>query len=455
MQRDPSSLLLVERDGDAIPALLAFLRRHAIDAVWVRDGESAFNALNRQHLHALVFALQAPRIDGLAVLRRARERHPGICAVAIGEAAARELADEAVRLGAADVQIRPVHPDRLLAVIERGLEQQRLVAKLAEMETRFDRRFGLERLDARSREMRRVVEQVRQVAATRAPVLIEGEAGTGKARLAEIIHQNSPRRGERFVRLSCSALPESAIEHELFGAERAATGEDEIWTGRIELATGGTLFLEDVERLPAPVQLRLLRLLQDRVFERIGGVETRPADVRLVAASTLDLEREVAAGRFREDLCARISLVRIRVPALRARREDVPALVATAIREFNREHGRRVTGVTPGVLERLVEFAWPGNVTELRDAIESMVVFAEGRRPIDLSDLPLALRGTRPLEEGAPLAAGMTVEEAERALISATLRHTGFDKGRAAAMLGIGLRTLYRKIGRYGLPERS
>ncbi|MGH7741768.1 MAG: sigma 54-interacting transcriptional regulator, partial [Candidatus Eiseniibacteriota bacterium] len=198
----------------------------------------------------------------------------------------------------------------------------------------------------------------------------------------------------------------------------------------------------------------LLRVLHDRAFERVGGSETRRADIRLIAATTADLETEVRAARFREDLWVRLSLVRVRMPPLAERAEDLPFLVESFIREFNREHSRRVVGVTAGVLERLAAHAWPGNVRELRNTIEGMVVFAAGRRPLELSDLPQALRGDPGATESGAFSAGMTVEEAERALIAATLRHTGYDKTRTAAMLGIGLRTLYRKIRHFGLAER-
>ena len=449
MPHDSATLLLVERDGDATQALIAALTRHDLEVVWVRDEESALNALEREALAAVLFALKAPRIDGLTVLRRALELHPGICALAIADGPESALADEAVMLGAADVQVRPVRIERALAVIRRALAQQQKLAHVAELEAQLDRRHGFERLDARSRAMRRVLEQARQVAPTRASVLIEGPEGAGKSRLAETIHHHSPRRAARFVWMSCAALGEAALERELFGALDGAGGTP----GRIELAAGGTLFLEDIERIPATVQVRLLRVLNDRAFERVGGGETRRADIRLIGATTTDLEAEVRAGRFREDLRVRLALVRVRMPALAERAEDIPFLVESFIREFNREHSRRVTGVTAGVLERLAAYAWPGNVRELRNTIEGMVVFAAGRRPLELSDLPQALRGEPHAGPGA-LTAGMTVEEAERALIAATLRHTGYDKTRTAAMLGIGLRTLYRKIRGYGLPER-
>ncbi|MGH7741528.1 MAG: sigma-54-dependent transcriptional regulator, partial [Candidatus Eiseniibacteriota bacterium] len=257
MPPEPATLLLVERDGDATQALIAALRRHDLEVVWVRDEESAMNALERAPLHAVLFALRAPRIDGLMVLRRALELHPSICAIAISEGPEAALADEAMMLGAADVQVRPVRAERALAVIERALALEHRLARIGELEARLDRRHGFERLDARSRAMRRVIEQARQVAGTRATVLIEGPEGTGKSRLAETIHHQSPRRDARFVWMSCGALAESALERDLFGAEDVAGGGV---PGRLELAAGGTLFLEDIERIPASVQVRLLRV---------------------------------------------------------------------------------------------------------------------------------------------------------------------------------------------------
>jgi DNA-binding NtrC family response regulator len=293
-----------------------------------------------------------------------------------------------------------------------------------------------------------MMEQVRQIASTRATVLLEGEPGAGKGLVAHVLHQASPRKGGRFVTLSCTALDGGVMEEELFGDERPGIAGAPR-RGAIELADGGTLSLEDVGSAPAGVQAKLLRVLQDRAFERVGGTETLRADVRLVASTTRDLAEDVRAGRFREDLFQRLAVVRIAVPPLRERREDIPLLVEGFIREFNREHTRRVTGITRGVLERLALYPWPGNVRELRNAIEGMVVFAEGRRALDLSDLPDHLRELKREGGRLELAVGMTVDEAEKRLITATLQHTGNDKTRAAAMLGIGLRTLYRKLKRY------
>ncbi|HKQ58081.1 MAG TPA: sigma 54-interacting transcriptional regulator, partial [Candidatus Eisenbacteria bacterium] len=290
------------------------------------------------------------------------------------------------------------------------------------------------------------MDQVRHLASTHSTVLIEGEAGTGKGLAALAIHAHSPRRAQPFVAIDCAAWPAQALERVLFGIDAPGAAE----RGRIEEAEGGTLFLDDVGATSPGAQVRLLRLVQERAFERVGGSATRRADVRVLSATRRNLDAQVREGAFRDDLAQRLSVVRIVMPPLRERREDIPALVAAILHDLNRAHRPRVRGVTRGVLERLERHAWPGNVRELRATIELMAAVAPGGRPLDLADLPAALRGESEGER-IEIAPGMTVAEAERLLITATLAHAGGDKPRAAAMLGIGLRTLYRKIQAYGI----
>jgi two-component system response regulator HydG len=448
MARESPRLLVVDRDGDATRALVAFLRQSGYDVDWTRDGADALAAIQGTTFDGVVAAIRAPGIDGLAVLKHARLRNPSLCAVLVSERPDIEPAVEAVREGAHDVQTRPVHHERLLAVLERGLRDGKLAARVEEMERRLDERFGLDRLSGRSRAISRVMEQMSHVAPTQATVLIEGESGTGKGLVARAIHQNSPRKRERFVWLHCGALGAHLLDAELFGRERSEDAED-ARPGRLELAAGGTLFLDAVDELPPALQVKLLRAMQERTFERVGGREPLRFDARVIAASNRELAAEVRVGRFRDDLYQRLSVAQIAMPPLRQRREDIPMLVDAFVREFNREHHRRVKGVSPGALERLVAHDWPGNVRELKGAVESMVLFAAGRHRLEVSDLPEPLRkdGRRALA----LSVGMSVAESERILIEATLRHTGHDKRRSAKLLGIGLRTLYRKIQAYGI----
>ena len=445
-----ATILVVERAGAATEALLALLRARGHRVAWARDAEGAFHALDEARVDAVVAPLGAARIDGLAVLRHARQRRPDACVVLSADAAGQRLAEAALAAGAHDVLPRPVARERLLAALERGLAQQRLSARLAEMEGRLDENLSVAPFTGRSRAIARVMEQVRHLASTHVPVLIEGEAGTGKGLAALAIHQHSPRRDAPFVSLDCGALAEPLLERELFGHE-ADTPGGSAHAGRLELADGGTMFLEDVDELPSGAQARLLRVLQDHAFERVGGSESHRIDARLIAATRHDLEARARAGRFREDLLRRLGVARIVMPPLRDRREDIPLLVERFLSGIRR--GRMTRRVTRGVLDRLMSHAWPGNVRELRDTIASTVMVARSRRVIELADLGRALSPAEGEAERLAIGVGTTVEDAERQLIAATLEHAGNDKPRAAALLGIGLRTLYRKIKEYRLPH--
>ncbi|TMQ71318.1 MAG: sigma-54-dependent Fis family transcriptional regulator [Candidatus Eisenbacteria bacterium] len=448
--RERPTVLVVDRESDAVRSLITFLRDHDYDVVWARDGETAFHALDEARVDGMIAVLQGPRIDGLAVLRHAIARSPELCAVMIAEPGDGGTGLLALQQGATDIQRPPLHPERLRIVLARGLAHQRLAARVDEMRETLDERFGLEHLVGLSPAFALVVEQVRHVASSRAPVLIQGETGTGKSLIARALHQAGARRDERFVWVSLGAVADEVVEQDLFGVEQGAGGSS-ARRGRLESADGGTLFLDRIDEAPPSVQIRLLRVLRDREFERVFGENARRVDVRIVAATYRDLVIEAAAGRFRPDLLQRLGSVVIRVPPLRERREDIPLLAETFLRDLNREHNRRVKGLTRGVLERLMRHAWPGNVRELRSTLEGMIVFAQGRRLLDLSDLPAGWKDAAADEDALHMSVGMTLEEAERRLLEATLRQTGFDKPRAASLLGIGLRTLYRKIQRYGI----
>jgi len=341
----------------------------------------------------------------------------------------------------------------MLAVVRRALSHQQLVSRAEDLATRLDERLRVPNLTGQSRVMQDLKEKILQIAPTRATVLIYGETGTGKELIAQAIHQLSPRKDERFVKLHCAELSENIIESELFGHERGAfTGAEQLRKGRFELADQGTLFIDEISEVAPTVQTKLLRVLQDRQFERVGGNETLTVDVRVISATHRDLDAQKASGQFREDLYYRLRVIQLEVPPLRERREDIPPLVETFIREFNREHARKVTGVTRGVMDRMMEYDWPGNVRELRNTFEEMVIFAQGKRVLDVSDLPIALRQQRTVAaQDMNLTVGMSMGEIERAAIEATLRSVGYDKQRAAKILGIGLRTLYRKQKEYGL----
>jgi len=448
MTADRPTVLIV--GGDADGELAADLRGRDWEVVLAPDGEAALQALDARPFDGVVTELEAPGVDGMEVLRRARGHHADLGVVIVADAVPAERVVAALRAGAADVLTRPIHGDHLAAVLERALAHQRQARRLAEVEERLDERFGFERLAGRSGAIARVRDQIRHVAALRATVLIEGKAGTGKGLVARIIHQRGPRRAEPFVALSCRHLREADLSNE-DGPSGSRT------RGWIEQTNRGTLNLEDVESLSRPLQEWLLRFIQSRELEPGGGRGALRVDARLIVSTERDLEAEVHAGRFREDLYLKLSAVRIAIPPLRERPEDLAPLVQAILAEVQREHGRRVKGLTRGAFERLARHEWPGNVRELQILLERMVVLAaeEKRgtpvRLLGIADLPPHLRDADGPDESLRITVGMTAAEVERRLIEATMREAGHDKPRAAAMLGIGLRTLYRKLLTFGI----
>jgi DNA-binding NtrC family response regulator len=448
-------ILVVARDGKEIREIVGFLTDRGHDVTWAKDGEAGYNALDSASFDAMVAELRPQRVLELRLLILARQRNPEICVVLLTSRSPDdiELATEAMRLGAYDFQLYPWNLEKLAAVIERGLSHQELVLKYSELNRRVDKRFGMHNIIGNSPQMVRIYTQIKQIAPTQATVLIQGETGTGKELVAQAIHSNSTRKDERFVKLDCTALAPTLIESELFGHEKGAfTGAVKRRLGRFEIADGGTLFLDEVGDIPAPAQAKLLRVLQDREFERVGGVETIKTDVRVVCATHRNLADLVDRGEFRHDLYYRLNVVTVSLPPLRDRRSDIPLFVEHYIRRFNEEHGKSVSGITRGAMDRLMAYDWPGNVRELRNTLEGVVALSSGADPIDVGQLPVPMRSGDASPGGSiPFRLGMSMREIEREAIVETLRHTGDDKARTAEILGIGLRTLYRKLKQYGM----
>jgi DNA-binding NtrC family response regulator len=448
--------LVVAKDSDDVKELLAALDSWGFKTVWAKDGEAGYNVLDGPEvLDALITELNVQRIDGMRLLSVAKQRNPEICVIMIASDADIELATEAMRQGAYDFQTKPLNLKKIKVVLDRGLSLQRLAFEVTDLHRRLDQRYGFHNLIGNSRGMVAVYNMIRQIAPTRATVLIMGETGTGKGVAAQTIHQNSSRRDAPFVTLNCASLAEGVIESELFGHERGAfTGAIQTHKGRFEIADGGTLFLDEVSEMSLATQAKLLHVIEDREFERVGGTRPIKVDVRLIAATNRDLEQQVKEGKFREDLFFRLNVVTIKLPPLRERKQDIPRLVEAFLREFNIEHEKYITGISRGAMDLLMQYRWPGNVRELKNAIEGMMVLSASGRMLDVSDLPEHI--LRQVELKTPAAdihvrVGMTMEEIEKIAIEHTLRSVGYDKQKAAEILGIGLRTLYRKQKRYQL----
>jgi DNA-binding NtrC family response regulator len=395
--------------------------------------------------------LKMPGIDGISLLEQLRARSPETIVIILTAFGTVDVAVEAMKKGAYDFLTKPINLDKLDLLLQHALEARRLVRENRELKLRLRETSGLKHLLGQSAAMQRLREIVQQVAATDAAALILGETGTGKELVAHGIHYGSARADRSFVKVSCAALPEGLLESELFGHERGAfTGARERRKGRFELAHGGTLFLDEVGDMSPPTQAKLLRVLQEQEFERVGGSETVRVDVRLIAATNRDLEGLVAEGPFREDLYYRLNVVSIHVPPLRERAEDIPALTAHFLRTFADRWGKPVPEVTADALALLCRYSWPGNVRELQHVAESMLVFSKGG-PITAADLPPAVRGGERSVEPGERGSSASLRELERQAIARTLVAPGGNKRKASEILGIGLKTLYRKIQEFGL----
>jgi DNA-binding NtrC family response regulator len=357
-----------------------------------------------------------------------------------------------MRHGATDFLTKPVNLEQLELVLQRALRSHRAETENLQLREQLDSKFGMENIIGTSPEMQQVFDTVRQVAASRATVLIQGESGTGKELIAKAIHRLSSRKNGAFVPVHCAALSSTLLESELFGHEKGAfTGAAERRKGRFELADGGSLFLDEIGEVDASVQVKILRALEERRFERVGGQESIDVDTRLIAATNRDLKKMVAEGTFREDLYYRLYVVVIQLPALRERRSDIPLLLKHYLDVFNQENGRAIEGFSPDALDLLMAYRWPGNVRELRNVVEQMVVLSRSQR-IGVRDLPVHLREAG-ASGGTLQVPGGTLEELEKRALLQALKESGGNRTHAAEKLGISRRTLHRKIAEYGFTE--
>ena len=452
MTAEPMTILIADDEKNIREGLSKVLQLGGYVPQMAASGSEALRVLESRAVDLVISDLRMPGLSGEQLLKRVVASYPAIPVIILTGHGTIESAVTAMRDGAYDFLTKPVNLDHLELLVKRALSRRQLVLENLELQRELERRSSSHKLVTASPPMKKAFEMVEQVAPSRASVLITGESGVGKELVASAIHSLSPRRGSKFVRVHCAALTETLLESELFGHERGAfTGAVSRRRGRFELADGGTILLDEIGEISQNIQIKLLRILQERAFERVGGEETLHVDVRVIAATNRDLKEEIERGRFREDLYYRLNVVHIHVPPLRERQADIALLAAGFLKEFAAENGKDLVGIKPAALTALRRYSWPGNVRELQNSMESAVVMARGSA-IELHDLPPAVRSAED-EPAIRLLLGSTLDQGERAIIRATLSHQQGNKSRTAEVLGISRKTLHRKMREYELED--
>ncbi len=436
-------VLIVDDEQSARQALKALLSEEGYEIAEAADGEEALQVITSFAPHAVLSDVRMPKLDGLSLLKKAREENLSDAVFVMMTAfASIDAAVEAMRAGAENYLTKPLDVGAVQVVLEKALEKRQLQHETEHLRERVRERFQFPNIVGQS--------TVQRAAPTKANVLILGESGTGKELIAQALHEASPRKDKPFIKVNCGALTETLLESELFGHEKGSfTGAIARKEGRFELADGGTLFLDEIGDIAPSTQVKLLRVLQQREFERVGGTQTLKVDVRIVAATNKDLAAEVKAGRFREDLYYRLNVVAVTLPPLRRRKSDIPALISHFISKFADAYGKEIHGLAPGTLNALLAYEWPGNVRELENAIERAVVLAHGAQ-LTTDDLPAALQGPKPAERSSgSLIPGATLYDIEREAILRTLEMVNGSTSRAAEVLGISVRKIQYRLKEY------
>ncbi len=447
-------ILVVDDEPNARTALAEILREEEYSVETAADGFKALARFEEFTPDLVLTDLKMPGMDGVELLRKLRGHEPDLPVVLMTAFGAVETAVSAMREGAADYLTKPLNTDELVMVIERALERVRLRRETVELKTQLAERYRFDNIVGSSPEMQEVFKSVAQVAPSRATVLLTGESGTGKELVAAAIHHRSPRKDGPFVRLHCAALAETLLESELFGHERGAyTGADRRREGRFEQADGGTLFLDEIGEITPSTQVKLLRVLQEREFERVGGNQTLRVDVRVIAATNRDLHELVTEGHFREDLYYRLNVINVTLPPLRKRPSDVPALAMHFLERYAKENEKRVARFSDDALALLANYPWPGNVRELENVVERAVVLADGES-VEAHHLPAELSRIT-TENRAPRIPGSSMADIERYAILETLEAHGGSTSRAADVLGISVRKIQYKLHEYGAAPKS
>jgi len=449
------SVLVVDDEKNIREGLGKALELDGHKILLAADGKKALEIVNTNEVDLVIADLKMPGLSGQELLKQVTSAYPTVPVIILTGHGTIETAVEAMRDGAFDFLTKPVNLDRLSLLVKRALSNRKLVLEhraLKDEVAKIEQKQKFSKIIGKSPQMKKVLDIIEQVAPTRASVLITGDSGVGKELVADAIHNLSDRKDRPFVKVHCAALTETLLESELFGHEKGSfTGAVATKRGRFELANSGSIFLDEIGEINQAVQIKILRVLQEKKFERVGGEETLEVDVRIISATNRDLKKEIQEGRFREDLFYRLNVVNVNVPPLRERKEDIALLAAAFLKEFSEENGKEIVGIDPKAKTALYGYSWPGNIRELRNCIESAVVLAKGN-VITPMDLPPSVASE---SEGdfIKINVGISLAEAEKEIIRGTLNHAKGNKSKAAEVLGIGRKTLHRKIQEYHLVE--
>lgn len=446
------TILIIDDEKNIREGLGAAFEMEGYEVRLAANGKEGLDLIAKGDIDLVITDLRMDGISGEEVLRRVTTETPGIPVIVLTGHGSIDAAVDAMRNGAYDFLTKPLNLDRLSMLVKRALERRELSLQHTQLKAEVSNTHTLDNMIGKSGEMQKVFTLIKKVAPTKASVLITGESGVGKELVADAIHNLSPRSAHEMIKVHCAALSETLLESELFGHEKGAyTGAEKMQKGRFELAHESTIFLDEIGEVNASVQVKLLRVLQDHKIIRVGGEKTIDIDVRVIAATNRDMEKEVKEGRFREDLYYRLNVVHIAVPPLRERRDDIPLLLNAFLKEYAKENGKNVTGIDNRARALLYKYDWPGNIRELRNCIESAVVMCGGNE-ITPEDLPPTVSASI-AAPSITIPVGTTLDDAEKAIICENLAANKGNKSKTADILGIGRKTLHRKLQEYGVGE--
>ncbi len=442
------NILIIDDEKNIREGLAESMELEGYNPILAKDGKEGLERISRGDIDLVITDLRMPLVSGEEVLEQVNAQSPGLPVIVLTGHGSIDSAVDAMRNGAYDFLTKPLNLDRLALIVKRALQNRQLVLQHRELQHELESKQTFESIIGKSAEMQKIFDMVRRVADSKASVLITGESGVGKELIANALHNLSSRKDKPLIKVHCAALTESLLESELFGHEKGAfTGAISRKRGRFELAHGGSIFLDEIGEIDQNIQIKLLRVLQEKEFERVGGEETIQVDSRVIAATNKDLVEQIKKKQFREDLYYRLNVVHIHLPPLRERKDDIPLMITQFVQEFAEENNKNIIGIDAKARSLLYSYDWPGNIRQLRNCIESAVVMSQGDT-IQVEDLPPTIAESRG-ENSVHIPLGITMAEAEKVIILENLAFFKGNKSKTADSLGIGRKTIHRKLDDY------